>query len=154
MRRTGRQVPITPSYQFNDRVPSLVIINDTSGSVTDESLPGFYQVWLSIQRQTGAQMEIVMADVEVQSAEMIDIRDPMKAIKKVKFRGNGGTDFTAALQHADRPEVGLIVYITDMCGSSSYVPKNGAKVIWAVPKSLAVLGVEKPPFGIMVELDF
>lgn len=154
MRRTGRQVPITPSYQFNDRVPGLVIINDTSASVTDESLPGFYQVWLSIQRQTGAQMEIVMADMQIQSAEMIDIRDPMKAIKKVKFRGNGGTDFTEALQHADRPEVGLIVYITDMCGSSSYVPKNGAKVIWAVPKSLAVLGAEKPPFGTMVELDF
>jgi len=95
-------------------------------------------------------MHVIVADMTIHDEQVIKATDGKQGLlKKVTFKGHGGTDFSPALQRCDALGVTQIVYLTDLEGPARHQPK--APVIWAVPKRFN-RGVQVP-FGTLLSID-
>lgn len=129
-------------------VPRVVVVLDSSGSVTPTEYLRYLGEVQAMKRRTSAQVYVVVADTEVQSVqEMRDVRD----IAKVEFKGRGGTDFRPALELAGEMEPDLVVYLTDLMGTFPDRPPP-FPVLWTLPGMEIPDGYD-PPFGRVLTLD-
>lgn len=103
---TSGDIPYCGSFiSASTKRPVLMIINDTSGSVTDGQLKRFYSESLHAAQDNGSEAS---PEVIIMAADTICRGDPVfvtadnveEHLKKgVNFGGRGGTSFQASLEH-------------------------------------------------------
>jgi predicted metal-dependent peptidase len=126
----------------------LVIVLDTSGSISDEEMHEFLGEINAIKGQAGARIALHACDERL--AEDGPWRcEPWEELRlPEKFRGGGGTRFTPAfdwIEHQDR-KPDLLVYFTDANGE---FPKQEPSypVLWLVK------GKKPVPWGQRIQLN-
>lgn len=109
----------------------LLVAIDTSGSVGEEQLQGFFtEIWQL--HQQGLDLLILESDYTLQRKYTFQGRFP----KQVK--GRGGTDFNPAIQYAQEQETGdALIYFTDGQAPPPRVPIR-LPLLWVFCGSAAV----------------
>lgn len=158
---TSSNVPILPVYE--QPVPQVAIIVDTSGSMGPSDLAACLRECGGVLKAVGAEVQFVACDARVNVFQKVS--DPKKLVELLK--GGGGTDFRPPLKAVDdatpRPEV--VVFMTDGCGPAPVAPPRGVQVVWllvgrhrqkpwAVPDGDAGYGGgQSVSYGTFVEVD-
>lgn len=144
------QFPFEPGVDLYTPTLKLAVCLDTSGSINEDLFNRFIAELIGIQKRTNAMMVVIVADMTIHDEKTITWADQKdQFLKKIQFKGQGGTDFTPALKRCDELNVAQIVYLTDLEGPANYQPK--APVVWAVPKRFGQH--PKPPFGTLLLID-
>jgi len=148
--RLGMEMPLEPAIDPNTPAMKVAVCIDTSGSIDEDLFNRFVAELVGIQRRTGATMHVIVADCAIHDEQTIKAADGKQGLlRKVTFKGHGGTDFSPALRRCDDLGVAQIVYLTDLEGPARHKPK--APVIWAVPRRFG-RGVQAP-FGTLLPID-
>jgi len=136
--RQSRRVVGLPGW--NREIESnIVIVLDTSGSVTGPILSTFLAECRAITSLNGITAVVMTADAKVQ--QVIQPGEPFPS----KWKGGGGTSFIPALKAAEEYEPNCIIYLTD--GEGTYPKGSLYPVLWVLTKSRAV------PFGEKILLE-
>lgn len=100
----------------NHIIGSVVLGIDTSGSITPKILEQFAAEMAKISHLTN-EVTVITCDATVH--EVVKIHKMENFLKKVKFKGGGGTDFRPVFKEVEKqkqaPE--LLIYLTDAWGS-------------------------------------
>lgn len=129
-------------------VPHVVVITDSSGSVGAEEYLNYLSEIQAMKKRTQARITSIVADVDVQSVQEIDhIRD----LRKIEFKGRGGTDFRPAIEFAQTLDPDLIIYLTDLGGT---FPREAPRmpIIWAVCSAYGASN-DTVPFGRVININ-
>lgn len=122
-------------------VPKVVLIVDTSGSMSSEE---FEYALGHIEKvcKVCEKLTVIMADTEVR--ETIKIRNLKHEMKNnmIKFTGRGGTDMNLAFKKAEDLRPDLIILYSDMW-IPEFPPRPKAPVIFLSRNECE----EKPPYG-------
>jgi predicted metal-dependent peptidase len=146
----GWEMPFEPAIDPNTPAMKVAVCIDTSGSIDEDLFNRFVAEIIGIQKRTGATMHVIVADMTIHDEQTIKASDGKQGLlRKVTFKGQGGTDFSPALKRCDELGVAHIVYLTDLEGPAEHKPK--APVIWAVPKRFDKH--IRPPFGSLLTID-
>jgi predicted metal-dependent peptidase len=126
----------------------LLVVLDTSGSISDVEMQEFLGEVNAIKGQVGARITLHACDEKL-APNGPWIFDPWDNLKlPAKIHGGGGTRFTPVFEWADRQDRApdLLVYFTDAKGE---FPKQESAypVIWLVK------GREKVPWGQRIQLN-
>ena len=126
----------------------LLVVLDTSGSISDDEMQEFLSEVNAIKGQVGARITLHSCDEKL-AAEGPWIFDPWEDVKLPgKLPGGGGTRFTPVFEWAEWQDRApdLLVYFTDARGE---FPKSEPSypVIWLVK------GKEKVPWGQRIQLN-
>jgi predicted metal-dependent peptidase len=126
----------------------LLVVLDTSGSISDDEMQEFLSEIDAIKGQVGARITLHACDEKL-AAEGPWIFDPWENLKlPEKFPGGGGTRFTPVFEWAEWQDRApdLLVYFTDARGE---FPKAEPSypVLWLVK------GKEKVPWGQRIQLN-
>lgn len=118
---------------------------DSSGSMTGR-WPQFLGCVLGIAKALHIKLDVGICDAEVQGFYR-NVEKP-EDVKKIPFKGGGGTDFRPIFQHAAKRKPASLVFYTDGMGT---FPERRPKfpVLWVVPAEYKEF---KPPFGRKVVL--
>ncbi len=124
----------------SEKLDSIVIVIDTSGSINDALIKTFMSEVAGVLAAYPVEnMFILSADDKVRTVnklknprllpgQQIDTRD-----KKINIKGGGGTDFEPAFQWIDKELKGqpnVVIYLTDLEGHFPAKPKYEKKVVW------------------------
>jgi len=126
----------------------LLVVLDTSGSISDDEMQEFLSEVNAIKGQVGARITLHSCDEKL-AAEGPWIFDPWEDVKLPgKLPGGGGTRFTPVFEWAEWQDRApdLLIYFTDAQGE---FPKNEPSypVLWLVK------GKEKVPWGQRIQLN-
>ncbi|MBI3777998.1 MAG: hypothetical protein HY274_03635 [Gammaproteobacteria bacterium] len=126
----------------------LLVVLDTSGSISDQEMQEFLSEVNAIKGQVGARITLHACDEKL-ATEGPWIFDPWEDIKLPgKLPGGGGTRFTPVFEWAEWQDRApdLLVYFTDAKGE---FPKSEPSypVLWLVK------GKEKTPWGQRIQLN-
>jgi predicted metal-dependent peptidase len=126
----------------------LLVVLDTSGSISDDEMQEFLSEVNAIKGQVGARITLHSCDEKL-AAEGPWIFDPWEDVKLPgKLPGGGGTRFTPVFEWAEWQDRApdLLVYFTDAKGE---FPKSEPSypVLWLVK------GKEKVPWGQRIQLN-
>jgi predicted metal-dependent peptidase len=126
----------------------LLVVLDTSGSISDNEMQEFLSEVNAIKGQVGARITLHACDEKL-AAEGPWIFDPWEEVKLPgKLPGGGGTRFTPVFEWAEWQDRApdLLVYFTDAQGE---FPKSEPSypVLWLVK------GKEKVPWGQRIQLN-
>ncbi|TNE54297.1 MAG: hypothetical protein EP344_14445 [Bacteroidetes bacterium] len=125
IKRPSKRYGTVPGLKVRPRQRLLVAV-DTSGSVGQEDFTAFFNEVFHLWR-TGAQVEIIEADTKVYRQYPYLGRTPEQV------SGRGGTDFNAALEHANRIRPDGLIFFTD-----GYADKPGIRprmpVLWVITR--------------------
>jgi len=126
--------------------PKIVVIYDTSQSITDDQIKYINGEVELILRNVKSVM-VLTCDAAVH--EEVKIRSIYDIIKdnKVKFKGKGGTNFVPALEAAAKYKPDLVIYFTDGLGNFGKRPARLKNILWGIINSDV-----KPPFGRYVKI--
>jgi len=115
----------------------IVVVVDTSGSISDKALRSFASEIAKLSTYTD-ELVVITTDAEVH--EQVKIRDTRDLLLKLKFKGGGGTDFNDVFNQVKKCQA--MVFFTD--GYAIY-PSNPPKypVLWILTSD----GHQRPPFG-------
>lgn len=109
-RRNRRHTDVFLPGKYGHRVGEVVIIGDTSGSITNKELA-------EVSKQAAAILEdvqperirLVWADAKVAGEQVFERGEYVEALPK----GGGGTDMRVPLSHVEQYEPDVVVLITD-----------------------------------------
>ncbi len=118
---------------------NIVIVLDTSGSVTGPILGAFAAECRAITSLNGITAVIMSADATVH-----DVIQPGEQFP-VEWKGGGGTNFIPALKAAEEYQPNCVIYLTD--GDGTYPKSSEYPVLWALTKPRTV------PFGEKIILE-
>jgi predicted metal-dependent peptidase len=130
--RLEHPVPFTPAYQPKAGIRKIVVVIDTSGSITDELCEYFAGELQMLRSKLGSELTVITCDTEVHQTMVIQPFDDLRAVIKANsgFKGRGGTDFRPGVAAAEKiPGAAVIVYLTDMMGP--YPEKCRVPLLWA-----------------------
>lgn len=136
--RPSRRVSGLPGWS-REIESNVVIVLDTSGSVTGPILSVFAAECRSITALNGVTAVIMSADATVH--QIIQPGEPFPT----EWKGGGGTSFIPALKAAEQYEPNCIIYLTD--GFGTYPKSSQYPVLWALTKPRTV------PFGKKILLE-
>ncbi len=124
----------------SDKLDSIVIIIDTSGSITDNLIKTFMSEVAGVLAAYPVEMMYILsADDKVRTVNKL--RNPRLLAgqqietrgQKLDIKGGGGTDFEPAFQWIDKELKGnpnVVIYLTDLEGHFPPKPKYEKKVVW------------------------
>ena len=136
--RQSRRIKGLPGWS-RELESNIVIVLDTSGSVTGPILSAFAAECRDITSLNGITAVIMSADAAVH--QVIQPGEPFPTT----WKGGGGTSFIPALKAAEDYQPNCIIYLTD--GHGTY-PKNSLyPVLWALTAPRQV------PFGEKILLE-
>lgn len=122
---------------------------DSSGSVGLPLFEKFLGGVLEIAQQLRVKLNVGVCDTSVQLFEE-NVQD-MDILKKIKFRGRGGTSFCPPFEHAKKRKPKTFIYFTDLYGDfPKWTPPW--QTLWVVPRGSISKGAPKPPFGRVLEM--
>jgi predicted metal-dependent peptidase len=136
--RLSRRVAGLPGWN-RDIESKIVIVLDTSGSITGPILSAFAAECRAITALNGITAIIMGADAKVH--QVILPGEPFPT----EWKGGGGTSFIPALKAAEEYEPNCVVYLTD--GEGAYPKQSMCPVLWCLTKARTV------PFGEKVLLE-
>jgi predicted metal-dependent peptidase len=136
--RQSRRVQGLPGWS-REIESNIVIVLDTSGSVTGPILSAFAAECRSITALNGVSAVIMSADAKVHQ-----VIQPGESFP-TEFKGGGGTNFVPALKAAEEYEPNCVIYLTD--GDGAYPKSSQYPVLWALTKPRTV------PFGEKILLE-
>jgi predicted metal-dependent peptidase len=139
--RQSRRVAGLPGWN-REIDTKIVVVLDTSGSITGPLLGMFVAEVRDILSLTGITAVVMTADAKVQ--QVVQPGEPLPT----EFKGGGGTDFCPALKAAEKYEPNCVIYLTD--GAGTYPKLSQYPVLWALTRHHVA-----PPFGekIIVEME-
>jgi predicted metal-dependent peptidase len=109
-RRNRRYTDVILPARWSQRMGEIVIIGDTSGSVTEEELNKVAAEVNAIAEGVRPELvRVVWADTEVKREETFEPGEPIK----LHPLGRGGTDMRVPLEHVERYDAQVVVLITD-----------------------------------------
>lgn len=139
---------IMPGY-ISDRLNHLVVIIDTSGSVTNDMLKKFVsEAAGALDDGTADKMTLMYADADVNAVDEWNQGD----LVVPRPVGGGGTDFRPSMKWVkeNAPEASCVIYLTDML-TTSFGEDPLVPVLWAAylpyEQYSGVVGAGNPPFG-------
>lgn len=136
--RQSRRVQGLPGWS-REIENNIVIVLDTSGSVTGPILSVFAAECRAITALNGVTAVIMSADAAVH--QVIQPGEPFPT----EWKGGGGTSFIPALKAAEEYEPNCVIYLTD--GDGTYPKSSQYPVLWALTKPRTV------PFGEKIILE-
>src|SRR5262249_7280518 len=136
--RQSRRIAGLPGWD-REIESSVVIVLDTSGSITGSILGAFAAECRAITALNGITAVIMSADAKVQ--QTIQPGEPFPP----EWKGGGGTNFIPALKAAEEYQPNCIIYLTD--GEGTYPKNSQYPVLWALTKPRTV------PFGEKITLE-
>lgn len=132
---------------WSDAMDELVVVVDTSGSISQEILNEFAgHISAGIAIVKPKRVHVVYCDAEVNHVEVFD--SPTRI--DLKPHGGGGTDFRPAIEWTkeNAPNAAGLVYFTD--GYGCFGDDPGIPVLWAVMSGC--LSKDQIPYGRYVEV--
>lgn len=121
---------------------------DSSGSISADLWSYFLGGVLEIAEQLKVPLDVGVCDAAIQLFEK-NVRSS-EVLKRVKFKGRGGTDFRPPFEDAKKRKPGTLIYLTDLCGSFPEW-KPPWRTLWVAPHGSLEHGI-KAPFGRVLEL--
>jgi len=120
----------------NNEIENIVVVIDTSGSITDTQLARFAS---EIRKLAQYVREITIITTDTAVHEKVKVSTGSDILRRLKFKGGGGTDFRPVFETI-RNCMGMI-FFTDGC--ARYPDrKPGYPVLWILTKDHST-----PPFG-------
>jgi hypothetical protein len=142
----GGRMPWEPGTTASRRVPRLAVAVDVSGSVDDALMERFAREIEALSRRLEAPLVLIVGDDRVR--EVQTFAPGTSDLRKIRFDGGGGTDFTPLLEEVQRQRPDIAVVLTDLQGPARFKP--ACPVVWAVP---AWQPAVVPPFGRLLPLQ-
>lgn len=142
-----------PSMAGHDSMASLVVVMDTSGSITmDELKQGLGEIVGAVEDVAPKRLVVAYCDAKVQHADVFD--NPSEAVVAESFKrhGAGGTSMVAALKWTERnhPNAQAVVVWTD--GEFTYEDTTEDTfpfaVLWAISNKRYTA-----PWGTTIHVD-
>ena len=128
------------------KILNLVIAIDTSGSISNDDLKGFFSEINSILNCVDEyKIFLIQCDAKIQSID--EYLSPKKIdIKELKIKGRGGTDFRPVFEYMRENNILYpLIYFTDLMGTfPDYFPSF--PVLWVTKEGGEV------PFGNIAKL--
>jgi predicted metal-dependent peptidase len=120
----------------DNQIEDIIVAVDTSGSVSDRQLNRFASEIAKLSQYVG-EITVITTDAEVH--EKVKMSSVSDLLKKLKFKGGGGTDFRPVFE-AVKNCLGMI-FFSDGCAT---YPDSKPKypVLWVLTKEHST-----PPFG-------
>jgi predicted metal-dependent peptidase len=126
---------IIPGLVDNE-VENIIVVVDTSGSISDRQLSRFASEIAKLSQYVG-EITVITTDAEVH--EKVKVSSASNLLKKLKFKGGGGTDFRPVFESVKNC-LGMI-FFTDACATYPE-RKPEYPVLWILTKDHST-----PPFG-------
>ena len=121
-----------PSFN-SDRVGSVAIIKDSSGSISDDEFTQFWGETCAVARETMPQrLILIQCDAAVQDIKIFEDYEDIEETECL-IKGRGGTSFHPAITMIveDFPDVEVIIYLTDLEASiSEFGEQPEIPVLW------------------------
>jgi predicted metal-dependent peptidase len=148
MRPSGRRdgPAIYPSLRSNQ--VNIVIVIDTSGSISSNEIAEFVSEINGIKGQLSARITLLACDASLDEAGPW-VFEPWEEITlPEKFNGGGGTSFIPPFEWLEQQDIQpeLLIYFTDAEGRFPE-PEPAVDTLWLVK------GKNKVPFGTRVQLN-
>lgn len=125
-KRESRRFENMPG-NIRSRGINVLLAIDESGSLCDKYIGKFYHELMSINKITGACINVTQFDTECTSPVPL-----IKYIKKHERTKGGGTDFRPVFEMADKLRVPLLIIFTD--GDGTAPEDSNQKVLWVLTK--------------------
>lgn len=110
LRRNRRFADVYLPSRYSTRMGEIIIIGDTSGSITNDELKRLAGEISSIAEAVNPErIRVVWADTQVAGEQVFDAGEPIKAEPK----GGGGTDMRVPLTHIGQYNPEIAVLVTD-----------------------------------------
>lgn len=129
------------------RTGRLAVAFDTSGAIDDGVLARFVGELCAIIEQLEPTVRLIVADAEVHQTIDLNGAGAVRELRKMEFKGGGGTDFRPAIKTIADWKPDLLIYLTDLMGEAGEEP--AFPTLWAVPTGHDAI----PPWGRLIELD-
>jgi predicted metal-dependent peptidase len=129
----------------NEEVGRVVLIVDTSGSITAEQINEFGAEMQDICNTFGIGFTVIFVDYKVANVQEFEKDEPLN----LKPKGGGGTDFIPGFDYIEENDLQpkAVVYFTDgQCSSFPEAPDY--PVLWAQNSGVKF----NPPFGEVIKL--
>lgn len=123
---------IMPST-FSERLRSVAVVYDTSGSIDEELLSAFSSEMASIcDVCKPEQLHLIVCDAKVHSHDVYGEFDYEKLKQRREFRGGGGTDMRKAFDYINEKgiEAQAVVVLTD--GFTPFPTEVKQPTLWAI----------------------
>lgn len=144
-KRPNRRFGEMQKGKLSDRMVSVTIAIDTSGSVSDEDFKSFISEMRAIQSCYKGTMTVIECDAQIQKTYKLS------KYKKVQrnFKGRGGTSFRPVFEYIKEKGVktDLLVFFTDLCGDQEQCTKPPYPVLW-----VSTMPSQKVPWGHVISL--
>jgi predicted metal-dependent peptidase len=128
------------------RAPRIVVVVDSSGSISQNELRLFTAEIATMMVKTKAHIILIVCDAAVhQVVEFKTARDAEK-LRNFEYCGRGGTSFVPAFEEADKHNPDAVFYFTDLEGDK--IEPRPYDVTWCVPESRAE--GKKPTTGFLL----
>jgi predicted metal-dependent peptidase len=128
------------------RTGRIALAVDTSGSIDEKLLARFVAEIAAILERLEPRLLLIVCDAAVHQTFEFSGRAGAALLRRLEFKGGGGTDFRPAITEATRWKPDLLIYLTDLEGEAGSAPKY--PVLWAVPESGA-----QAAWGRIIELN-
>jgi len=146
-KRPNRRFGEFQKGKLSDRIVSVTIAVDTSGSISNEDLSCFVNEMKSIKSCYKGSITVMECDAEIHNTYKLD------KYKRVKnsFKGRGGTSFMPVFKYIKEKKLktDLLIFFTDLCGDQEMCKKPPYNVLWVA--TVSAKG-QKMPFGHIVSL--
>jgi predicted metal-dependent peptidase len=144
-KRPNRRFGEIQKGKLSDRMISVTIAVDTSGSISDEDLKSFVSEMKAIQSCYKGTMTVMECDAQIQKTYLLN---KYKRVQR-NFKGRGGTSFKPVFDyiHDKKLKTDVLVFFTDLDGDQDYCKKPGYPVLW-----VATCPIRKVPFGHVISL--
>jgi len=146
-KRPNRRFGEFQKGKLSDRIVSVTIAVDTSGSVSDEDLKDFVSEMRAIQACYKGSMTVIECDADIQKTYKLDRYKRVQT----KFKGRGGTSFLPVFKYIKEKKLktDLLVFFTDLGGDQEQCKKPPYPVLWVA--TVPAKGY-KMPFGHVISL--
>lgn len=147
-KKPSRRYGETQKGRIADRMISLVIAIDTSGSINDEMLTQFIDEIKGIQSSYKSDIHMIECDAEVGKYYKLTRYGKVQR----KLSGGGGTSFAPVFEYVRKKNIrcDALVYFTDLCGDFPD-KKPPYPVLWG-HYSYYGDGYSNVPFGKVIKL--
>lgn len=148
-RFVGRGICLPSLY--NEELPPIDLVIDTSASLSDEELSQFAAEIDDILTQYNTTCRVTYCDTKVQSTE--EFTQENRPVQ-LSAKGGGGTNFEPGIQHAVEQEEQpvCLIYLTDL-ECSSYGKAPDFPVLWVCTQADVPEYYGNPPFGEVIKMQ-
>lgn len=146
-KRPNRRFGEMQKGKLSDRMVSISIAIDTSGSISNDDLRDFITEMKAIKACYKGTMTVMECDAVIQNTYKLD------KYKKIKtnFKGRGGTSFQPVFKYIKEKKLktDLLIFFTDLCGDQDSCKKPPYNVLWVATVPAKSY---KMPFGHVISL--